>query len=223
MVIPPFSTMSVGHETPLKAPNMFWWSKDADLRKLGAAFEILSSVSVTLDLSEKHSICWLKLSSSHCVLLIFEDSDTFTAVAWAGDSWQELLMSHFSASSHLEGKLFLERFLPMLVKLKTGLPGVEGASSLLCCVTKLLPSSLLWAETSRKFLLSALPFGTGNDFTNSEVSLRLSLQSGSGKESTKGLSLLFPYKLMLPSIGGSWITQKKTPPKEEKWMKKHTL
>lgn len=101
-------------------------------------------------------------------------------------------MSHFSASSHLEGKLFLGR--PEL-KVKTGLPGVEGeSSSLLCCETE-------WP------LLSALPFGIGkgkgNDLTNSEVSLRLSLQSGSGKSSAKGSSLLFPYKLMLLSVSSA--------------------
>lgn len=97
-------------------------------------------------------------------------------------------MSHFSASSHLEGKLFLERFLPMLeLKLKTGLPGVEGASSLLCC-----------CETE------SLPLEVGNDLTNSEVSLRLSLQSGSEKVSANGLllmmlllPLIFPYKLSM--------------------------
>lgn len=99
-------------------------------------------------------------------------------------------MSHFSASSHLEGKLFLGR--PEL-KVKTGLPGVEGeSSSLLCCETE-------WP------LLSALPFGIGkgNDLTNSEVSFRLSLQSGSGKSSAKGLSLLFPYMLMLLSVSSA--------------------
>lgn len=68
-------------------------------------------------------------------------------------------MSHFSASSHLEGKLFLEN-LPTLLKLKMGLPGVEGASSLLC-VIELLPSLL--AETS---LLSELPlFGIGKELS----------------------------------------------------------
>jgi len=101
-------------------------------------------------------------------------------------------MSHFSASSHLEGKLFLGR--PEL-KEKTGLPGVEGASnSLLCCETE-------WP------LLSALPLGTGNDLTNSEVSFRLSLQSGSGKSSAKGLSLLFPYMFILLSVSVSCITK----------------
>jgi len=101
-------------------------------------------------------------------------------------------MSHFSASSHLEGKLFLGR--PEL-KEKTGLPGVEGASnSLLCCETE-------WP------LLSALPLGTGRDLTNSEVSFRLSLQRGSGKSSAKGLSLLFPYMFTLLSASASCITK----------------
>jgi len=78
------------------------------------------------------------------------------------------------------------------LKLKTGLPGVEGEStSLLCCETE-CP------------LFSALEFGIGNDLTNSEVSFKLSLQSGSGKVSTKGLSLVFPYKLfMLLSVSDS--------------------
>lgn len=89
-------------------------------------------------------------------------------------------MSHFSASSHLEGKFFLES--PELLKLKRGLPGVEGASSTLLCAD----------EAPRKLLqLSAFPlFGTGKDLTNSEVSLRLSLQIGSGKSSANGLFLL---------------------------------
>lgn len=88
-------------------------------------------------------------------------------------------MSHFSASSHLEGKLFLGRFLEEL-KLKSGLPGVEGGSSFLMFVTV----SLL------NLLFSALLFCVGKDLTNSDVSLRLRLHSGSMKSSTKGLLLL---------------------------------
>lgn len=106
-------------------------------------------------------------------------------------------MSHFSASSHLEGKFFLlveERLFPTL-KLKIGLPGVGGAeTSLLLCVGG--------AETSRNPPLLSGPltlFEVGNAFTNSEVSLRLSLQSGSGKVST----LFLLQKPWLPSKGAS--------------------
>jgi len=76
----------------------------------------------------------------------------------AESGWE--LTTHFSASSHLEGKLFLER-LGTLLKPKMGLPGVEGACSLLC-VVELLPSPT-WAETS---LLSELPlFGIGKELS----------------------------------------------------------
>lgn len=184
--------------TPWKALRVLcWWSNEGDQWKLGTALDTLSSV--TLDFSEKFSICCLKPTSSHCCLVAtFEESETETLrvlllmLLWAGESWQEVLISHFSASSHLEGKLFLGR--PEL-KVKTGLPGVEGASnSLLCCETE-------WP------LLSALPLGTGKDLTNSEVSFRLSLQSGSGKSSAKGLSLLFPYMFTLLSVSASCITK----------------
>lgn len=103
-----------------------------------------------------------------------------------------MLITHFSASSHLEGKLFLA-----LVKLNTGLPGVEGPSTLLCAGSP---------------LLSVPPFEVGRDLTNSEVSLRLMLQSGSGSGSGKAsatanglLLLLLSYKLvaLLLSIGDS--------------------
>nr|GMC77401.1 hypothetical protein Iba_chr03eCG10340 [Ipomoea batatas] len=109
---------------------------------------------------------------------------------WAGDSWQELLpfTTHFSASSHLEGKDFLEK-LPTL-KLKIGLPGVEGASTTPpLLVTELSPPPFfLW----RTLLLSGPPLmaaAEGSDFTNSEVSFRLILQMGSGNESKNG----FPW------------------------------
>lgn len=96
-------------------------------------------------------------------------------------------MSHFSASSHLEGKLFLGRlFLPTMeehgeeAKLKSGLPGIEGGSSFLRCVE----------ESLLNLVFSAFGFGNGKYLTNSVVSLRLSLQSGSMKSSTKGLLLV---------------------------------
>jgi len=71
-------------------------------------------------------------------------------------------MSHFCASSHLEGKVFLER-LATVLKLKMGLvaAGIEGGSSLLCVVEQ-RPSPTL-AETS---LLSELPlFGIGKELS----------------------------------------------------------
>lgn len=193
----PFRKTSVVTETPLKALAELWWSKDRELWKLEITLETFSSV--TLDFSEKTTICCLKLSTCFWFL---EDSGIGIGtglIGWAGEPWQDVLFSHFSASSHFEGTFFLEK-LPTL-KLKTGLPGVGGASILLC-MTEFTP--LLWDEMLLSFT------ATGNDLTNSEVSLRLSLQSGSSNVSTtaNGLPLLFPQRLVLRSIVCCWITRK---------------
>ena len=99
---------------------------------------------------------------------------------WAGEARQELLqMIHLSASSHLEGTLLLVVKLPALLKLKTGRPGVEGvASSTLDLAVELsLPLSL-----SFSLLRRAETEAAGNALTKSEVSRRLSLQSGSSRK-----------------------------------------
>lgn len=189
----PFSTMSVGgHEIPLKAPTLLLWSKlEEELWKLVTLFDNTFS-SMTLDFSENPSSIFCLKPLSQCLVPDSKDETPFKVLLlWAGESWQEVLISHFSASSHLEGKLFLGRFLPTMLeeeeelKLKSGLPGVEGASSFLICVTESLLS----------LLFSALVFETGKDLTNSEVSFRFSLQSGSMKSSTKGLFLLLMLML----------------------------